>query len=320
MIFLRFGIGISYVRPELLNSDSQGGIVLQKMRHPVLEAPLEFTFIPNDIRMTNGWFFLFLYPIIYLDSSFHIITGLNMGEKSTYIRSVGLVVLMAQLGSFVPCESATVSVRDAILARVGAGDSQLRGVSTFMAEMLETSTILKTATERSLIIIDELGRGTSTYDGFGLAWAISEHICNNLKSFCLFATHFHELTQLDENLPMVKNFHVSAHPSDTGLTLLYEVRPGSSDQSFGIHVAKLAKFPDEVIQLALEKAKELENFDKNIDIMHTAGEEEKEAELIMETILKDFAKEPLDTFSNEQLSQYINRLKKRLKDELIFRE
>lgn len=210
------------------------------------------------------------------DSRLHIITGPNMGGKSTYIRQIAISVLMAHIGCFVPCSMAQIPIMDAIITRVGASDMQMRGISTFMSEMLEASCMLKTASERSLIIIDELGRGTSTSEGFGIAWSIAEYIANEIKCFCLFATHFHEMTLMENESDCIKNYNVSCLITDDNkITMQYKVRRGAADRSYGLLVAEMLKFPEEVLNDAKQKAAELESF----QIIKDQGNEESNVKM-----------------------------------------
>ncbi len=204
-------------------------------------------FVPNDCEMN-------------VNQSFLLITGPNMGGKSTYLRQVALCVLMAQIGSFVPAESARVGIVDRIFTRVGASDNLVAGESTFMVEMQEASYILNHATERSLIILDEVGRGTSTYDGVSIAWAITEFIHDKVRAKTLFATHYHELIELADRLGAARNMSVAVRENEKeGVVFLYKVVEGGVDKSYGIEVAKLAGLPVSVVSRARGVLRELES-------------------------------------------------------------
>ncbi len=234
----------NYVRPRLVDEpllEIEGG------RHPVLEALAgKDPFVPNDTRLGAS------------HGSLALITGPNMAGKSTYIRQVALLCLMAQMGSFVPAEAATIGIVDKIFTRIGASDELHRGMSTFMVEMSETAAILRNATEKSLIVLDEIGRGTSTVDGLSLAWAIAEHIHDTVEARTLFATHYHELIGLADSCPGVRNYHISVKEWKEEIIFLREIVAGGTDKSYGINVAKLAGMPDNVSRRALEVMASLE--------------------------------------------------------------
>ncbi|MBL7996921.1 DNA mismatch repair protein MutS, partial [bacterium] len=236
-----------YVKPTVTDSDT---LLIREGRHPVVEKilPPDEPFIPNDLHMHS-------------DSQIHLITGPNMAGKSCYLRQVGLIVLMAQIGSFVPAASAEIGLVDNIFTRVGASDNLAAGESTFLIEMNETANILNNATSRSLILLDEIGRGTSTFDGLSIAWAVTEYLHNHAdqKPKTLFATHYHELVELEELLPRVKNYNMQVKKYGDKIIFVRKIAPGGCDHSFGIEVAQLAGLPKDVIQRAKDVMKNLES-------------------------------------------------------------
>jgi DNA mismatch repair protein MutS len=232
-----------YVRPVLTDDFS---LEITSGRHPVVERMMaREKFIPNDVSLTE-------------DARMIILTGPNMAGKSTVLRQVGLIVLMAQVGSFVPATKARIGVVDRLFTRVGASDNLVRGQSTFMVEMSETSAILHTATRRSLVLLDEIGRGTSTYDGISIAWSVSEHLHNAVGCKTIFATHYHELTQLADNLVAVRNYNVQVREVGDQVLFLHRLQPGGADRSYGIEVGRLAGLPPAVIKRATELLRLLE--------------------------------------------------------------
>jgi DNA mismatch repair protein MutS len=235
-----------YCRPAMLERQAQV-LEFTDLRHPVVEQILDSPgFVPNDLEMDP-------------DSRLFVITGPNMGGKSTYCRSVALAVIMAQMGSFVPASRARVSVRDRVFARVGASDDLRSGQSTFMVEMNEVAHILRHATAYSLVILDEVGRGTGTYDGMSVAWAVSEYLAGVLGAKTLFATHYLELTRLADKIPHVKNLSLPVREEGEQIVFLHKILPGAADRSYGVHVARLAGMPEEVIEQAYLILRDLEN-------------------------------------------------------------
>lgn len=234
----------NYVRPKITEAAE---LVVKEGKHPVLAETLGAEFVPNDAELGDK------------AGDVLVITGPNMSGKSTYIRQTALLVLMAQMGSFIPAQEATIGLVDRIFTRVGASDELVRGQSTFMVEMTETANIINNATGKSLVILDEVGRGTSTYDGLSLAWAITEHIANKIKCRTLFATHYHELTELAELFTNVKNCNVAVREWADEVVFLHRILPGGTDKSYGIHVAKLAGVPRPILERSKEIMEELES-------------------------------------------------------------
>lgn len=242
-----------YSRPEIFDDNK---LIINGGRHPVVEkTQSQISFVPNDTFFND-------------EEIIHIITGPNMSGKSTYLRQVALITLMAQIGSFVPAEKAEIGIVDRIFTRIGAQDEIHAGQSTFMVEMTEMANILHNATDKSLLVLDEIGRGTSTYDGLSIAWSILEYIHNhpNLRSKTLFATHFHELTKLPEILPKIKNYNVAVNEAGKQVVFLHKIIEGGADKSYGIHVAQLAGIPPAVIQRANYLLDKLQNEAGTIDV------------------------------------------------------
>lgn len=235
----------NYTCPTVDDSDS---LAIEQGRHPIIETVLEDPYIPNDLFFDED------------NGRLHLITGPNMAGKSTFIRQTALIVIMAQIGSFVPAKQALIGIIDRLFTRIGANDDLSKGQSTFMVEMTETAHILQNATSQSLVILDEIGRGTSTYDGIAIAWAVAEYLLTQQGKLAktLFATHYWELTALESLFPRAKNYRVAVHETLDGIVFLHKIERGSADKSYGIHVAKLAGLPSTVLASAKERLRALE--------------------------------------------------------------
>ncbi len=292
-----------YVRP-VLNDGNE--VSIKQGRHPVVERTLEGAhFVPNDVFLSND------------DSQLIVLTGPNMSGKSTYLRQVALIVLLAQTGSFVPAEQATIGIVDRVFTRIGAGEDIAAGQSTFMVEMIETANILHNATPRSLIILDEIGRGTSTYDGLSIARAVAEYIHNSprLGAKTLFATHYHEMVELAGYLPRVKNFNVAVREEGQEVIFLYKIVPGGVDRSYGIHVAQLAGLPRSVVHRAREVLEDLEGDSRTAKPLSKKRRKEAAQQLSFleqkSPVTEELEKLDLDTLTPLEALNKLYEMKKR---------
>lgn len=294
----------NYIRPRVTNGRE---LLIIDGKHPVLAELLGAEFVPNDVELGNEC------------NDVMIITGPNMSGKSTYIRQIALLVLMAQTGSFIPAGQATIGAVDRIFTRVGASDELARGQSTFMVEMTETANIINNATEQSLVVLDEVGRGTSTYDGLSLAWAVTEHIATKIKCRTLFATHYHEITELAELFANVKNCNVAVREWMDEVVFLHKILPGGTDKSYGIHVAKLAGIPKSILERSKEILKELEStFQKEAGGEHLAKHKTKQSDrnlLFVEknkSVLEKLASTDVDNLTPIEAINLLNDIKREI--------
>ncbi len=294
----------NYIRPKITNGRE---LLITDGKHPVLAEMLGAEFVPNDVELGNGC------------GDVMIITGPNMSGKSTYIRQTALLVLMAQTGSFIPAKQATMGIVDRIFTRVGASDELARGQSTFMVEMTETANIINNATDRSLVVLDEVGRGTSTYDGLSLAWAITEYIATKIKCRTLFATHYHEITELTELFTNIKNCNVAVREWMDEVVFLHKILPGGTDKSYGIHVAKLAGIPKSILERSKEILEELEStFQKEASGEHLAKHKTKQSDrdsLFVEkhkSVLEKLASMDIDNLTPIEAINLLNDIKREI--------
>lgn len=263
-----------YVRPTIVDSDKE--LIIKDGRHPVVEKISKDKFIANDVLLDNG------------ENRTMIITGPNMAGKSTYMRQVAIIVIMAHMGCFVPAKSAQIPLTDRVFTRVGASDNLISDQSTFMVEMIEVASILNNATKKSLLILDEVGRGTSTYDGLSIAWAVIEHITEQIGAKTLFATHYHELTELESKLSGIKNYKISVKEMGGQVVFLRKIMRGGANRSFGIEVAALAGVPSSVTERAKSILKIVEKGDRaRVEKVEDEGEKLSEVERILADINPD---------------------------------